>query len=358
MKTVCFYIADISRSGGTERSTSAIAEAIAAFSEKYEVILLSLSGNNIPFFPAKNVKYYSLFKKKYRFKLLFPFVILRLLYFLKREKVDVLIDVEVILSFYSFLPAKLLRIKHIVWEKFNYNANLGLKIRNYTRRLAMKYADKIVVLTKKDKECYEQNINDKSKIVQIYNPVRTIPEKTSDLSSKKIIAVGRLAYQKGYDFLLPAFKKVTDKYPEWKILIVGGGEDKEKLLKLSSELGLTDKVIFTGAVKNVESYYLESSIFVMSSRFEGFPNVLLEAISFGLPIVSFDCPCGPAEIIENGVNGFLIPAEDIIQLAAKMETLIDSSTLRHQMGQASVKLSEKFYLEKIVKKWLKIIEED
>lgn len=355
MKTVCFFIADISRTGGTERLSSALAEK---FSEKYRVIILSLSGNNIPAFPAKNVKYYSLFKKKHRFKLLIPVVLARLFSFLKKNKIDILIDVEILLAFYTVLPAKFLKIKHISWELFNFNADLGLKVRGFARKLAVKYSDKVVVLTERDRQAYLTitSENDKIEKICICHPSPVDYSRSATLEGKNVVSIGRFVYQKGYDMLLPAFRLVVDAEPDCILFLIGYGQDEKNLKKQCCELKLENNVIFTGMIKELKEYYLRSSMYVMSSRFEGFPMVLLEAVSNGLPLVSFDCECGPAEIIEDGKNGFLVPVGDIKELAEKMIILIRNQELRKKMGKESLKISKEFSLEKIADKWLEILE--
>lgn len=155
--------------------------------------------------------------------------------------------------------------------------------------------DEVIVLTKEDKEQWN---NKKVKVIP--NFINYIPKEVSNCKNKKIISVGRLEYQKGYDILIEVWNIISKEYPDWILEIYGEGPERENLQNKVNKLGLGKSFLLKGAVKNIQDKYLESSIYVMSSRFEGMPMVLLEAMSFGLPVVSFTCPCGPKDIIKNG----------------------------------------------------------
>jgi glycosyltransferase involved in cell wall biosynthesis len=186
------------------------------------------------------------------------------------------------------------------------------------------------------------------------NPLSFYPERSSSLLNKKVIAVGKQGYQKGYDLLLPAWKLVVDQHPEWQLEIYGKKEAAQGLELLAEELGITKNIAFFDPEKNIEQKYLESSIYVMSSRFEGFGMVLIEAMACGLPCVSFDCNYGPSDIIYNGVDGFVVPKEDAKSLASKIIILIENETLRLQMGQQAKENVKRFLPESIVSQWDKL----
>jgi len=137
-------------------------------------------------------------------------------------------------------------------------------------------------------------------------------------------------------------------------LILGEGQERENLTSQIKESGLLDKVLLTGETRSPEVYYRSSKIFVLSSRVEGFPNALLEAMVYGLAVLSFDCKSGPSEIITNGVNGLLIPANDIDALAAAMEELIKNEELRKNLSKEAVRVSNKYDIEVISEEWMKV----
>jgi glycosyltransferase involved in cell wall biosynthesis len=208
-----------------------------------------------------------------------------------------------------------------------------------------------VVLSEEDKLNWPELNN----VQVIYNPLSINPEFSSDCCSKKVIAVGRYTYQKGFDLLAEAWKIVTTKYPDWELNIYGSG-DAEKYRHLATEKGISETFICNGPVHDITAKYLESSIFVLSSRYEGFGLVIVEAMACGLPVVSFACPCGPRDIINNGEDGFLIENENINLLAEKIIYLIEHEEQRFKMGQNSIKSISRFKMENICLQWISLFE--
>ena len=178
------------------------------------------------------------------------------------------------------------------------------------------------------------------------------------LDSKKLITVGRFCYEKGYDYLLKVAKDVLEKYPDWEWDIYGTGDEKIKheLMQFNSgrEQG---KINLMGNVKGIENIYPGHGIYIMTSRSEGLPLVLLEAKIFGLPIVSFDCPTGPSEIVLDDVNGYLIDNYNIDIMSEKIQKLINNKELRLKFSRNSMVGTEKFNKEKILQQWISLIEE-
>ncbi|WKB80785.1 glycosyltransferase family 4 protein [Cellulophaga lytica] len=212
---------------------------------------------------------------------------------------------------------------------------------------AAKY-DAFVVLTNGNtKEWQLQNM------FVIANPLSFFPkeESLSLLNSMKVLAVGKQSYQKGYDRLLQSWKTVAEKHPDWELDIYGTLSEKEQLPKLAEELGITKSVHFYEPVKNIADKYQEASIYVMSSRYEGFGMVLTEAMAYGVPCVSFDCPHGPADIITHNKNGVLVPNNDSDKLANGLLHLIEDDDSRQKMGAAARKDVERYSIEKIALKW-------
>ncbi len=185
----------------------------------------------------------------------------------------------------------------------------------------------------------------------IPNPLSFFPSQTAPLNTKKVIAIGKQGVQKGYDRLLHSWKIVQENHPDWELSIYGKFEAESNLVKLSKELFIENSVHFYEPVKNIEDKYLESSIFAFSSRFEGFGMVLIEAMAYGIPCVSFDCPCGPSTIIKNEEDGFLIPNGDTVDFAEKLILLIENHDKRKLMGQIANENVKRFLPEIIMPKW-------
>lgn len=204
-------------------------------------------------------------------------------------------------------------------------------------RLVQRY-DKFVVLTEEDRGYWGNLPN----IMVIPNARTFTPTRRSALDKKRVIAIGRYSPQKGFDRLIAAWNMVAERHPEWDLDIVGGGELKEALQAQIRTLGLEQKIHLVPPTSDIESIYTAASIYVMSSRYEGLPMVLLEAQAFGLPIVSFQCKCGPLDVIEDGKTGFLIKDGDIQELANGIIRLIEDSTLRVKMGQAGRTASNRY----------------
>ncbi len=192
----------------------------------------------------------------------------------------------------------------------------------------------------------------------INNPVIINTEKRiAKLENKQVLAIGRHDPIKGFDMLLKCWKKVAKKHPEWKLIIVGKATHNLDLLKLAEKLNITDSVTFKGHTKDVSSIYLDSSILLCSSRIEAFPLVVMEAMSFGIPVVSFDCDYGPREIISHAVDGILVPQNNIDILADSTCHLIKDEHIRKEMGKMASKNIERFSVEKIMNQWKALFEE-
>ena len=185
----------------------------------------------------------------------------------------------------------------------------------------------------------------------IPNPLSFYPNQVAELENKTVLAVGKQCYQKGYDRLLKSWQIVNKENPDWQLNIYGKLDESQGLELLANKLNIQQSVRFFDAEKNIEKCFLESSIFVLSSRFEGFGMVIIEAMACGLPVVSFDCPCGPKDIIANEINGFLVQNNDIEQFANQVNKLIGNKNLQHKMAANARENAQRFMPEIVVSKW-------
>jgi glycosyltransferase involved in cell wall biosynthesis len=220
----------------------------------------------------------------------------------------------------------------------------------------LKRLDQLVVLTDKSKSSWPELSN----VSVIPDP---IPMNQGDRSHdsvqnqrpvpliRRVVTIGRYAYQKGYDLLLQAWAEVEKHYPDWSLDIYGMG-DQTSYRQLMSDLGIdARRCRLNGPVEDVVKTYTDSSVFVLSSRFEGFGLVLVEAMACGLPVVSFDCPAGPDEIITDGVDGLLVPSGDVHALAGKLMTLMADEALRERLGQQARQSARRYEMAAIATQW-------
>jgi glycosyltransferase involved in cell wall biosynthesis len=360
-KNVAFYLGDFKRSGGTERACIAVANALIR-SKNHNVFLITTNKETEESFfvidPKIKLIYLDIKSGKREYFSLSK----RLKSSLKENKIDFLVAVEVI-SLIFLLPVFLSKIlgraniKLLVWEHFNFTVSLNKKIRVYLRKFAARYADAIIVLTQKDAELWRANLKVKAKIISINNPSPfVISRKEYNIESTNIIAVGRLKYQKGFDRLLniwSEFKKLNP-HASWKLQIIGSGPDRDKLKDQATQLGIDLSVEWIENTPHVKSYYENAAFLVMTSRFEGLPMTLIEAQSFGLPIIAYDCLTGPAEVITQS-SGFLIEDDNICQFVEQLNILIKNRNLRESMSFAAKKEADRFSEISIVSKWDKLI---
>jgi len=206
--------------------------------------------------------------------------------------------------------------------------------------------DKFVVLTQDNLQ--EWNLPN---AVVIANPLSFYPETQAALTNKTVIAVGKHTYQKGFDRLLYSWASILQTQPDWILEIYGKADEKQSLYQLAIQLQIDNSVRFFEPVPDIATRFLASSVFAFSSRFEGFGMVLIEAMACGVPCVSFDCPCGPKDIIRSGEDGFLVPNNNIDDFTQKLLQLIENQDLRNKMG-AQAKINVQRYLpEVVVKQW-------
>lgn len=354
-KTIVFFIQNFSRPGGSERVTAIIANELVK--KGYDISILSICGDNTSFFDlSPEIKLVTLFNKaEVNNKKEFFSVLRELKKFYSGNHVDIVIDVFAALSIYTILIKKQLGLKNISWEHFNYNVNTGMN--RLGRKLAVRYSDQIITLTNTDKQNYEKNNKIRCKIDYIYNPSPFQNPIVDQVKQKWLISVGRLSYEKGYDRLIKAWSH-SENYCDWELLILGDGKERNELQKLIDQLQLK-RVKLIGAVKDVEKYYRQASIYISTSRYEGLPMTMIEAQSFGIPIISFDYENGPKEIIENDKTGIIISKGDEGEMIANCSKEIISlinDPIRINRYSNNAKISaNRFEMTPIIEKWNKII---
>lgn len=354
---ICFFSGDITNSGGTERVAIIIANELNK-NEKYNISVLSLveKKENTFFQLDEGIARYTVYDHVVRGITHIGGIINRTRKFMKKNNIDIMIDIDGILEMYT-IPAKMFKKTKIVsWEHYNFYQHPVVPYRKYTRKMAAKWANAIVTLTEEDKGYYEENLKIRCPIRCIYNPV-IWKENTGeyDTTSKMILSAGRLTYQKGFDILVDVADKFLKKYPDWKWVVLGEGEDRQMLEEKVKMLDLDKQLLFPGNASNIDKYYSEAAMFVMTSRFEGLPMTLLETKPYKLPLISFNCKTGPSELIKEGVNGFLVSEGNINDMADKIVQLMEDEKLRKQMSKNTVEDMEKFELSQIMEQWNNLI---
>ena len=353
---VCLVIPSL-QAGGMERVMSELAWYFTSKSSAEVHLVLYGLHRDIFYSIPDNIFVHKpdfIFNNRFRF-----FSTIRTLFFLRKKIQKVKPDA--ILSFgeywNSFVLLSLFGLKFPVYvsDRCQPDKSLG-KIHNTLRRFLYSRSKGVIVQTKKAKEIYQQIVPG-AKLYVIGNPIRSVGNNGEGSRENIILSVGRLIHTKHHNRLIRIFLKV--RAPGWKLVIVGGNalkQNNEAILKdLAVELNAEDRVVFAGTVQNVDEFYKKSKIFAFTSSSEGFPMVIGEALSAGLPVVSYNCITGPSEMITDEENGFLVPVFDDEQFQKKLQLLIDNDNLRLQMAEKARASIKKFSIETIGKQYLDFI---
>lgn len=261
---------------------------------------------------------------------------------------DIVIAFMTTTNILTILAAKLAKKPVIVSEHNNFYF-VTSKLWRLLRKVVYPFSDALIVLTEHDREKYDYHSN----VHVVPNPLILEHNYKNIQRQKMILAVGRLQKQKGFDLLLKAFSQVEAK--GWYLVILGDGPERANLEKQVDELEINKKISMPGRVTDVESYYKKASIFVLSSRQEGFPMALIEAMGYGCAPVAFDCLTGPSDIIDHNKNGILVEAGNINKLGESIQYLIDQEKKRDELGESAKKIIDELNIETITMKWFKII---
>lgn len=361
MNNICFFCGGFAANGGIGRVVSVLSNELQENS-KFNVFLCSL-------YEREADSYYEL-NPACDNTILFPapigmtkaiitgHAIKKLKNYIKAHKIDLIIACGALYYPLVVIAAKLCKIKCICWEHINPETKTDYKFQDVGRAFGARHSDINVVLTKSALKVYEYRFHGRNN-KQIYNPIDPKllrGEYNYNSTSKKIISVGRLSPQKNFDRLLEIAQIVFAENPDWTWDVFGEGSLRAHLEDKAKNLGISDKVCFRGQVNDLYERYGDYSFIVMTSDYEGFPMTLLEGAAKGLPMVSFDIPTGPNEIIRSGVNGYLCISGNNSEMADMIKQLIESPETRIKMSYESRLTAETFQLSDIRNEWISVIE--
>lgn len=365
--TIVYINNSITNSGGMERILADKANYLVSHGHEVHIISLMDSDQEPFFYFDQRIVQHSLSMSSREIKgekHLSTFLE-RVDSILKEIKADVAISMGLGLSRYTYLlndgSKKILETHFSRFKRKNRMAKfaqttLGKRIipllYRKEERLVAQF-DRFVVLTKEDALQWPNAKN----IEVIQNMVDVESNIMPAYEAKKIIGVGRYTGQKSWHYMIEIWAKIAHKYPNWSVSIYGNGHKKSQLQRLINKHGLQNSFFLNDSTDQIKEKMLESSILVLTSKYEGLPLVLLEAMSLGLPCISFDCLCGPRDIIADGENGCLVRRFDRNSFAEKLSMLIENITLRQKLGENAKDSSAQFRSENIMPKWVQLFSE-
>lgn len=355
LPTVCFLTGTLNAFAGAERMTAVIASALAE--RGYKVFVLSLWDRASVFPLHANVEHHALFDERPSFKRQYVSTVLGIRRFVREHGIEVLVEVDTMLTLFT-LPATLgMRVRRIAWEHCHFDEDLGKPVRRIARQLAARCNEDVVVLTRRDRERWCQMTRPRATISVVPNPLPfSLPPATGQAREPVLLSVGRLVPAKGHDVLLRAWAVAAPQLPGWRLRIIGEGESRPLLEALRSELGLSDSVELPGVTDQIEHEYRHSGLFCLSSHYEGYGLVLLEAMAYGLPVVATDCETGPKEMLRNNHNALVVPPGDTESMARAIVLLATAdSTMQKALTSAGRQLAASQSLDVIAGVWEQIL---
>lgn len=357
MTRVCFLLGGFQGNGGIGRVTSILVNEFCQ-ENSLEIHTISYFQDQRPMLYNINPEVYShvLYHIPYSMTkaILVHHAVQKVRDILKANRIDLLIACGALYYPLGILACKGTKTKCVCWEHTNPATSSDYKFQSLCRRYAARQSDYIVVLTKAAEEYYKKELPKcKDKITQIYNPIDSNVSRSAQYnsSSKKIISVGRLTSAKNFERLIEIAARILPDYPEWTWDIYGDGELKDSLQRLIEKKQLNRQVVLMGQVSDLYNRYGDYAFMVMTSRYEGFPMSLIEGAANRLPLISFDIPTGPNEIIMNGLNGYLVDASSDNDMIEKIRQLIENQALRESMSKEICRLADTFAIERILKQW-------
>ena len=356
MKKIALLVYDVSLTGGAERVAIGMCEELCA---SYEVHLLSLFDER-SFAPTGDYRF-SYMQKNAASITAHLFSYARWLRrYIKENGIDVVFSITAGVVGVAAYGVRRTNARLIYCEHSNLENQTYGKKHFYRQKLGAKKADVTVTLTERDRENFKRTFgvpDEKLRVIPNWFTKNESVKASYDAASKLLISAGRLESVKGQDMLLRAAAGVCAAHPDWHLDIYGDGSRRGALEAQARELGIADFVTFKGNVSDLALRYPKYAIFILPSYYEGLPLVLLEAQAAGLPIVSFDCPTGPAEIVTDGVNGYLIPTYDTDAMANRINELIEDNGKRVAFSEKSGISIDKFSRERVFALWRELIEE-
>ena len=344
MRRILLIVNDIYFKGGGEKVASYIASWYASLGDSVCILSMSTMSQTVTMYSLHSkvvVKFLNVVNTKISSKFI---IYNRLRKFLKDNSFDFILGIgtyaNVLLGLINVPNGKKIGCEHSSFHNVSW-------IWKCLRKISYRNLDAAVVLTKTDLSAM-QNLNPNTFVIPNSVPM---PEQKASLKPKRILSIGRFYYIKGFDIMLDVYKEFVQCQPDWELVIIGEGPDERLLLDKIMSLGIQDKVKLVPPTDNIGKEYLSASIYLMTSRSEGLPMVLLEAQSYGVPMISFDCNTGPRDIIIDGYNGFLIPVGDTEKMVSCLLQLSKDDALRHKMGNNAIRNAEKFFPEKIFAMW-------
>jgi GalNAc-alpha-(1->4)-GalNAc-alpha-(1->3)-diNAcBac-PP-undecaprenol alpha-1,4-N-acetyl-D-galactosaminyltransferase len=352
-KKIALVIPSI-EAGGAERVAITLSQL---FLDKNEVVLIVLNKTKTDYFIDPNVhvhflkesyvpssNWYIAIKNNCTF-------IQKIIQISRLHQIDILFSFTTTANILVLLSSFFLKTTTIISERNNPEVYELTTLRKILIRILYPFANEFVVQTAFSKSYYQKKINHKN-IQIIQNPIdENLILKRKEYTGREniILNVGRLDENKNQKLLLEAFANINNK--NWKLIFVGDGNLKIEYQNLARKLGIASKVDFIGTVNNIETFYNQAKIFVFTSQSEGFPNALLEALSFGVPSISSDCKSGPSEMIQHKENGFLFETNNQKQLEKYIRILMDDESLRQKFSSRSILSSAKYHSNDIFKQW-------
>ena len=357
---VCFFLGGFHQNGGIGRITAMLANHLIGLDEIQITALCYCNPKLQNIYQLAPEIRQEFFLQSYSsmLKQLACGGFLRLRKYLVENDIDVLVACGALFYPISVLACKKIKTKCICWEHSDPEGNNDHRGQYIARKFGIKKSDLNVVLTKRALQTYKEKYR-ADKTIQVYNPVDKAVFAAAgdyDPESKKIISVGRLTYQKNFQMAVKIASAVLPAYPDWEWDVFGQGEDLEDLIKLTQQYGIDKQLHFRGQVSDLYDRYKEYSFMVMTSRYEGFPMTLLEGCGNALPLVSFDIPTGPSEIIDDGENGYLLTANDYDGMVKCIVRLIENTEERKMMSVKSRKKSEIYRIEDVCNAWYQVLQ--
>ena len=355
---VCLIKYDMTEKSGGERVCSILSRELCDY---FDVYVVSICGKGEPPYYSldERVNYTALLQGHRRIRKTLVSGSRAVRKYVKENGIDVLLSVGGNVNAFMWAGSAFRNVKKIFCEHINLKMANEDKMNKILRRIGVKIADKIITLTHRDRDEYIKTYSlPENRVDCIYNWVDDkLINSTSnyDINSKKIITVGRFEHQKGYDMLIEVAKKVFEKHPDWHWDIYGDGELYNETDRQINECGLNQNLHLMGTSNKIYQLYPDYAMYVMTSRLEGLPMVLLEAKANRLPCVSFDCLTGPCEIIEDKVSGYLAKPNDISALSNHICELIENPDRRLEFSAHARDNIDLFNKKEIVDKWVKLI---